>query len=99
MAQTPDFAKGIKDLTELSGTWTTAVMCSEREPAECHRALLVARELQQMGHTAAHILPDRPEPLEHRELEQDLMRRWGAQSPGEALDRQAGKAAYRRRKR
>jgi uncharacterized protein (DUF488 family) len=33
-------------------------MCAEREPLECHRTLLVARELERAGAAVTHILHD-----------------------------------------
>jgi uncharacterized protein (DUF488 family) len=35
-----------------------ALLCAEREPLECHRALLVARALDEQGVPVAHILGD-----------------------------------------
>jgi hypothetical protein len=33
-------------------------MCAEKEPLECHRALLVARALDELDVPVEHILPD-----------------------------------------
>ena len=41
--QRPWFQKGIVHLLELAGQETTAVMCSEEDPAQCHRHHLIAR--------------------------------------------------------
>ena len=39
------FQKGIKRLLELADEPTTAVMCSEEDPAECHRHHLISKYL------------------------------------------------------
>ncbi len=35
-----------------------AIMCSERDPLDCHRTLLVARHLAEQGVEVLHILAD-----------------------------------------
>ena len=39
----PWFTKGIERLLELADEQTTAVMCSEEDPAQCHRHHLIAK--------------------------------------------------------
>jgi uncharacterized protein (DUF488 family) len=39
------FIQGVKRLLELADEQTTAIMCSEENPAECHRHHLIARFL------------------------------------------------------
>jgi uncharacterized protein (DUF488 family) len=39
----PWFIKGIQRLVELADEETTAIMCSEEDPAQCHRHHLIAR--------------------------------------------------------
>jgi len=39
------FVRGIARLLELADEQTTAVMCSEEDPAQCHRHHLIARHL------------------------------------------------------
>ncbi len=41
------FVKGVRRLLELADEQTTAVMCSEEDPAQCHRHHLIARYLLQ----------------------------------------------------
>lgn len=38
--QTDDFAKGLKELTELACTQTVAIMCAEAVPWRCHRSMI-----------------------------------------------------------
>src|SRR5262249_13726702 len=35
-----------------------AIMCAERNPLECHRTILVSRELEKIGIPVTHILHD-----------------------------------------
>jgi uncharacterized protein (DUF488 family) len=39
-------------------THRIAIMCAEREPLDCHRTILVARELEKAGVPITHILKD-----------------------------------------
>jgi uncharacterized protein (DUF488 family) len=41
----PWFIKGIVELVTVAGTDVTAIMCSEEDPAECHRHHLIAKYL------------------------------------------------------
>jgi uncharacterized protein (DUF488 family) len=34
------------------------MMCAEKEPLECHRAILISRHLHERGHAVRHILED-----------------------------------------
>lgn len=73
LAQTPAFHRGIERLQIESGRRRVALMCAEREPLECHRTLLVSRELQAAGLLVMHIHADGH--LEsHEEAMQRLMR-------------------------
>ena len=58
LAATPDFEKGIATLKELAAQKSTAIMCAEQEPLECHRTLLVARRLIGVGIGVEHIHAD-----------------------------------------
>jgi uncharacterized protein (DUF488 family) len=53
-----------------------AIMCAERNPFDCHRFVLVSRELAQRGVSIEHILaPGRI--LSQQELEQQLLEKYG----------------------
>jgi uncharacterized protein (DUF488 family) len=58
MAQRPDFQAGIERLLAGARKQCLCLMCSEREPLDCHRCLLVARALAGRGVTIGHILHD-----------------------------------------
>jgi uncharacterized protein (DUF488 family) len=56
MAAAPEFRSGLERLTEAAARQSVAVMCSEADPLECHRFLLVGRALAEEGADVRHIL-------------------------------------------
>ncbi len=58
LSETKAFKDGISRLIAGSKSYRIAAMCSEREPTECHRTILVARVLANNGFKIVHILGD-----------------------------------------
>ena len=58
LAETPLFQSGIKRVRDGSRSRRIALMCAEKDPLDCHRTILVARELVASGLDIAHILED-----------------------------------------
>lgn len=58
LARTEAFCAGIDRLIQGSEVETVAVLCTEKDPLDCHRTLLVARELGERGMAVDHILAD-----------------------------------------
>jgi len=58
LAQSPLFRAGLGRVLEGAQTQRLALLCAEKEPLECHRTLLVARELVAMGASVVHIHAD-----------------------------------------
>ena len=58
LAQQPAFADGVARVKEGMARYSIALMCAEKDPIECHRALLVARHFHQSGVPVAHIHAD-----------------------------------------
>ena len=56
MAQTVAFREGITRLIDGSTRMRIALLCSEKDPLNCHRGLLVARSLAAEGVSILHIL-------------------------------------------
>lgn len=56
MAQASEFNKGLDRVIEGAKKYRIALMCSERDPLDCHRCLLVSRALAQRGVRVNHIL-------------------------------------------
>lgn len=69
------FKQGISSVLEQSSKYRIAVMCSEKEPLNCHRAILISRVLEQQDYTVRHIL-DENELLDHKELETQLLKKF-----------------------
>lgn len=55
MAQAPAFAEGIRRVREEALRQHVVLVCAERDPLDCHRALLVSRALAQGGLPVIHI--------------------------------------------
>ena len=58
LARTKLFRRGIEWVRKGSKQRKIALMCSEKDPLDCHRTILVARELVRVGLDIAHILAD-----------------------------------------
>jgi uncharacterized protein (DUF488 family) len=58
LAKTEAFRSGIDRLSEGSQRETVAVLCTEKDPLDCHRTLLVAKALVERDVTVEHILAD-----------------------------------------
>jgi uncharacterized protein (DUF488 family) len=71
MAQSPAFREGIERVLAARGCVT--LMCSEKDPRDCHRCLLVARALAERGAEVCHILADGGT-VTQREIEDEMLR-------------------------
>ena len=58
LANTPLFQSGIARVLQGAQSHKIALMCAEKEPLDCHRTILVARELVRVGCRVTHILAD-----------------------------------------
>ena len=58
LAATSLFRSGIRRILDGSQQMRIALMCAEKDPLNCHRTLLVARELVALGNKVNHILAD-----------------------------------------
>jgi uncharacterized protein (DUF488 family) len=56
--ETPLYRQGLAQLCEIAQGAKTAMMCSEGDPEQCHRTLLVTPDLLEAGHNVQHILRD-----------------------------------------
>ena len=52
------FRQGMQRVQEGARSHQVALMCAEKEPLECHRAILIARHLTRVGIEVQHILAD-----------------------------------------
>ena len=67
VAQSPVFGEGIARLENGLSRYRVAIMCSEEDPTDCHRRLLVTRVLGDRGVEVRHVRGDGRVQLE-REL-------------------------------
>lgn len=58
LARHPLFLQGLERLQKGMESHTIAVMCAERDPLNCHRTILVSRQLREQGIPVTHILAD-----------------------------------------
>lgn len=58
LAATEPFRRGLERVRSLADESRVAIMCAEYEPLDCHRTILVARELSKANVPIAHILRD-----------------------------------------
>lgn len=71
IAEHPKFEQGVDRLLQGMQKFTVALMCAEKDPLSCHRAILVARHMKAHA-DIRHILADGSvEP--HQETEKRLM--------------------------
>jgi hypothetical protein len=76
MAQEKEFSAGLDRVLEGATKYRVALMCSERDPLDCHRCLLASRALVQRGARVDHILDDGTI-LSHSEIEDRLLENAG----------------------
>jgi uncharacterized protein (DUF488 family) len=97
LATTREFCEGLNRVIDGAKTYRIALMCSEQNPLDCHRCLLVGRALLQRGVQVNHLSADGRTISQH-DVEQNLLRLAGRHdedllmSPEERLA-----AAYRQR--
>ncbi|MFE3586534.1 DUF488 family protein [Streptomyces niveus] len=103
LARTSDFTDGIKRLRNGAQSERIAVMCTEQEPLDCHRCVLVARVLEEREITVEHIHGDghveghasaMRRLMANFGLDQEDLFRTSAERLQEALDRQEQRIAY-----
>lgn len=75
--QLPRFQEGIRRVINgIQQSFRIALMCAEKNPFDCHRFVLVSRELASCGVAVGHIIS--PElVLPQQELEQQLLEKYG----------------------
>ena len=91
MIETAAAKAALKQMRADAVTQPLAMMCSEKEPLDCHRCLMVARKLAAEGAAVRHILADGI--IEPHAATEDRLLAWASkrqpelfQSPAERLD-------------
>jgi uncharacterized protein (DUF488 family) len=80
MARTPEFLEGLKRVIKGAKRYRIAMMCSEHDPLDCHRCLLVGRALHERGIQVNHILSN-GKIMKHADAEMRLMTLSGGANP------------------
>lgn len=103
LAKTVAFQAGLKELSTRIHEGPIALLCAEADPMQCHRAILVGRELKALGVDVEHIVSDggllsqddcEAQLLEtHRLVNRDLFA-GDSELLAQAYRLQAGKIAY-----
>lgn len=71
-----EFLSGIGKLKSgMDSGYTFVLMCAEKDPINCHRAIMVAREFQKNDYNIVHLLPDGNEQSQ-RDIETRLLERY-----------------------
>ena len=106
LAKTGLFRAGISRVIEGSENFRIALMCAEKDPLDCHRTILVSRELAKLKRSVAHILGDGRLEM-HSDAMLRLVDRLGLShhdmfrteeaTLNEAYDKQADRIAYDRK--
>ena len=110
LGSTPSFHEGLDRVVQGATRHRIALMCSEKEPLECHRGLLVAPALEARGVSVAHIRPEgglelhadamcrliAMHGMEDAIESQRLFPRSHAECIAEAINRQAHRFAHRK---
>jgi len=99
LAAREQFNRGIERVLKGSEKYRLALMCAEKEPLDCHRTILVCRNLAQRGVCIKHILADGAIE-DHRQTEARLLKATGLEPTLFAADSDESHAleqAYARR--
>jgi uncharacterized protein (DUF488 family) len=76
VSTTSSFIQGIHTLVDrISENKNIAIMCAEKDPSECHRAILIAPSLVKKGIEVKHILHN-SNIITHQYLEEMLLKKY-----------------------
>jgi uncharacterized protein (DUF488 family) len=78
IAGSPEFSEGLRRVEAGSARMRIALLCTERDPLQCHRGILVSRVLAARGTQVVHIRADGATEA-HGDAELRLLRLTGAQ--------------------
>lgn len=78
-----EFKEGIKTLLDLAERETIALMCSEFDPAQCHRALIIGRYLLSYHNKAINHLMGKWVKVDQCALEESLIFEYFPQTNGQ----------------
>ncbi|MDQ6945975.1 MAG: DUF488 domain-containing protein [Actinomycetota bacterium] len=103
LAETDLFRDGIRRILSGAAARRIALMCAEKDPLDCHRALLVTKELVSQGVQVDHVLADGTAEshyaamlrlLDKLDMQRTSLLRSTEELIADALARQAERIAY-----
>lgn len=71
-AASSQFRDGVNMVLEVMSERVPALMCAEKDPVNCHRAILVAREFHKLGCRVVHLMPG-GDTFTQEDLERELL--------------------------
>ncbi|QQO07892.1 DUF488 domain-containing protein [Breznakiella homolactica] len=75
-AQSESFAAGFEKVKQsLERGYSISLMCAEKDPFNCHRAIMIARVFHEAGFKVIHLLPDNKE-MTQEDIEERLLARY-----------------------
>lgn len=78
LRNTDVFQEGVQRLLKGMTDFAVSLMCSEKDPVNCHRTILVSRALAEKGVAVQHIL-ENGSLVDQAEIERQLMRQFDIQ--------------------
>lgn len=80
LAKQPHFQEGLNRLLLGIDHHNISLMCAEKDPLNCHRTILVARQLHMREYSVLHILYDGTTET-HKNLEHRMLKNLGMEEP------------------
>ena len=75
-ASSENYNQGYRKIeTGLKKNYIVALMCSEKDPMDCHRAIMISRTFNENGHSVLHLSPDK-NPITQAEIEKRLLNKY-----------------------
>ena len=72
-SKSEQFQSGVQKIRDsLNKNYKVALMCAEKNPTQCHRAILVSRKFADLGYEIIHLMPD-GETKNQKQIENELL--------------------------
>lgn len=82
LAATEQFRRGLRRVVKGAQRRKLALMCSEQDPIDCHRSILLTPELERLDVAASHIRHPDGELESQEALDERLLKRYDLDQPG-----------------
>ena len=82
LAATEQFRRGLRRVVRGAQRRKLALMCSEQDPIDCHRSILLGPELKRLDVAVSHIRHPDGELESQEALDERLLKRYGLDQPG-----------------